>query len=104
VVSEHSLSQINLGADGGLVTSLTLDAESISHFGQVGLADTGLGASTPVQMIVNGEAGDTVQVHAAANEWQDAGTAQVDGTLYNVYNDGDIQLLVATSVHTSFYS
>jgi hypothetical protein len=104
VISEHSLSQINLGGDGGVATHLTLDAESVGRFGQIGLANTGLGASTPVQMMINGDAGDTVQVHAVANEWQDVGTAQVDGTLYNVYNDGDIQLLVATSVHTSFYS
>jgi hypothetical protein len=104
VVTEHSLSQINLGADGGLATRLTVDAESISQFGRAGLVETGLGASAPIQMVVNGEAGDSVVISDPANAWQEAGTTQIDGTSYNVYNDGEIQLLVASSVNTSFYS
>ena len=51
----HSLAQINLGGDAGKATTLTLDAESVSHFGQVGLVDTGIGASHPVQMVVKGD-------------------------------------------------
>jgi hypothetical protein len=104
VVTEHSLSQINLGADGGLATRLTVDAESISQFGRVGLVETGLGASAPVQMVINGEVGDSVVISDPASAWQEAGTTQIDGTSYNVYNDGEIQLLVASSVNTSFYS
>jgi hypothetical protein len=104
-ISVHSLSRIDLGADAGHASTLKLDAESVSHFGQVGLVDTtGLGASQPVQLVVSGDANDSVQIAGSAEQWQAAGSVQVDGTSYDVYNDGDIQLLVASNVHTSFYS
>jgi hypothetical protein len=104
-ISEHSLSRINLGNDGGVASTLKLDAESIGHYGQTGLVDTsGLGASQPVQMLINGDANDSVQVAGSAEQWQAAGSVQVDGTSYDVYNDGEIQLLVASNVNTSFYS
>ena len=104
-ISLHSLSRIDLGADAGHASTLKLDAESVSHFGQVGLVDTsGLGASQPVQLVVSGDANDSVQIAGSADQWQAAGTVQVDGTSYDVYNDGDIQLLVASNVQTSFYS
>jgi hypothetical protein len=104
-VSEHSLSRIDLGRDGGVASTLKLDAESIGQFGQTGLVDTGsLGASQPVQLMINGDANDNVQIAGSAEQWQAAGSVEVDGTRYDVYNDGDIQLLVASNVHTSFYS
>ena len=104
-ITEHSLSRIDLGHDGGIASTLRLDAESISQFGQVGLVDTGaLGASQPVQLMVNGDANDSVQIAGSAEQWQAAGSVEVDGTSYDVYNDGEIQLLVASNVHASFYS
>jgi hypothetical protein len=104
-VGEHSLSRIDLGRDGGVASTLKLDAESIGQFGQAGLVDTGgLGASQPVQLMINGDANDNVQIAGSAEQWQAAGSVEVDGTSYDVYNDGDIQLLVASNVHTSFYS
>ena len=74
-------------------------------FGQTGLVDTSsLGASQPLQLIVNGDANDSVQIADPAGEWTAAGSVQVDGASYDVYNDGEIQLLVASNVNTSFYS
>ena len=58
----------------------------------------------PVQLMINGDANDNVQIAGSAEQWQVAGSVEVDGTRYDVYNDGDIQLLVASNVHTSFYS
>jgi len=103
LVTDGSLSRIDLAQDAGKATTLTLDAEAVSQFGRVGLVETGLGASAPVQMLIDGDANDTLVIADAGN-WQSAGTVQVDGADYNVFNDGDIQLLVATSVNTSFYS
>ncbi|MEK1904330.1 MAG: hypothetical protein AAAB13_00990, partial [Pseudomonas sp.] len=103
-VNEHSLSRIDLGAGDGHANTLKLDAASVSHFGQTGLVETGIGASQPVQLIVNGDASDSVQINDPAGDWHAAGSVQVDGTSYDVYNDGDIQLLVASNVHTSFFS
>ena len=104
-ISTSSLSRIDLGRDGGVASTLRLDAESIGQFGQAGLVDTSaLGASQPVQLLINGDANDSVQIAGSAEQWQAAGSVQVDGTSYDVYNDGDIQLLVASNVNTSFYS
>jgi hypothetical protein len=103
-VSEHSLSRIDLGVADGHANTLKVDAESISQFGQVGLVDTHLGAAHPVQLIVNGDASDSVQIAGSPEQWTAAGSVQVDGASYDVYNDGDVQLLVASNVHTSFFS
>jgi hypothetical protein len=103
-ISDNSLSRINLGGDGGVASTLKLDAESVGQFGQQGLVDTsGLGASQPVQLLINGDSNDSVQIAGTAEQWQAAGSVDVEGTRYDVYNDGEIQLLVASSVHTSFY-
>jgi hypothetical protein len=51
-------------------------------------------------MIIDGDHNDTVNITGDSGEWQAAGTTTVDGASYNVFNDGDVQLLVATDVQT----
>ncbi|HLD65647.1 MAG TPA: hypothetical protein VJA19_06370, partial [Pseudomonas sp.] len=103
VLSGHSLSRIDLAADGDKASSLTVNAETIGQLGQAGLVDTNSGAAAPVQMIIDGNLHDTVNVSDPAGQWQAGGNATLDGTLYNVFNDGEVQLLVAADVNTWFY-
>ena len=103
LISGHSLSRIDLAADDGKASSLTVNAEAVSQLGQAGLVDTGNGAAAPVQMIINGDHNDTVNISDPAGQWQDGGSATIDGTQYNVFNDGEVQLLVAADVNTWFY-
>jgi len=97
-VAVGSLSQIDLSAVSASANQLTLNAQTVSELGQVGLADTG-GDGQEVQMIVKGGSHDTVILSDEASAWQDAGTTQIEGETYKVYQDGDIQLLVAADVH-----
>jgi hypothetical protein len=99
VATAHSLGKIDLGADGGKASTLTVDAQAISQFGHAAPVDAN-GAAAPVQMIINGDHNDTVNITGAAGQWHDAGTTTIDGTQYNVFNDGGVQLLVATDVQT----
>jgi hypothetical protein len=99
-VGAHTLGAIDLAADGGKASTLTVDAQSVSDLGKAGQVDVASGAAAPVQMIINGDSHDTVNINGAAGEWQAAGTATVDGASYNVFNDGNVQLLVATDVQT----
>lgn len=99
-VDAHSLGAIDLATDGGKASLLTVDAEAVSKLGQAGQVDVASGAAAPVQMIINGDHNDTVNITGDSGEWQAAGTTTVDGASYNVFNDGDVQLLVATDVQT----
>ena len=99
-VGAHALGHLDLAADGGQATTLTVDAAAVAALGQAGQVDAGNGAAAPVQMIVDGNANDTLNVTGDAGQWQAAGTTEVNGANYNVFNDGDVQLLVATDVQT----
>jgi hypothetical protein len=79
-----------------------LNAENVLQLGQAGLFDAGNGAALPVQMVINGEQGDSVHISDPATQWQDGGSAIIDGTTYQVLNDGEAQLFVATDVNIWF--
>ena len=100
IVGAHSLGHIDLTADNGKASTLTVDAQSISQLGQAGQVDSASGAAAPVQMIIKGDQHDTVNITGSNGQWHEGGTVAVDGANYNVFNDGDVQLLVATDVHT----
>ncbi len=100
-VGAHTLGAIDLAADAGKATTLTVDAKTVSELGKAGQVEVaGNGAAAPVQMIIHGDSNDTVNINNASGEWHAGGTATVDGASYNVFNDGNVQLLVATDVHT----
>jgi len=99
-VSAGTLGLINLAGDNGQASELVVNADAVGYYGSSGLvSNTGASAST-VQMVVNGDTNDSLHITDATGAWVAAGTTEIDGKSYNIFNDGDFQLVVSTEVHT----
>jgi hypothetical protein len=101
--SPESLARVNLAADGGKATVLTLNADVIHQLGSSPGVDPTTGAAAPVQMRIDGDQYDTVNITGGADHWTMEGSTEIEGTTYDVYNDDSgVQLLVQKDVHTNF--
>jgi hypothetical protein len=98
-VSSGNLGQINLAGNGGAGDVLIVKAEDVLKFGATDLVTNAQTGSGHVQMVIKGDANDTVKVLESQGHWSDGGVTVVDGVTYHIYNHGDAQLLIGSNVH-----
>jgi hypothetical protein len=92
------LSHIDLGGAGGHADTLIIDTKAVERFGQHDLVVNDQTGSGHVQLMIQGDANDTVKM-TDAEHWTNAGTTVVNGETYEVLNDGDAQLLIGVKLH-----
>ena len=93
----EGLAHIDLSGNGGRGDMLTLDAKAVEKFGQHDLVVNDQTGSGHVQLLIQGDANDTVKM-TDAEHWTNAGTTVVNGETYAVLNDGDAQLLIGVKL------
>ena len=100
-VSGTSLSQLNLANDGSAAV-VKVNAAAVGTYGTTDVLtdqDTGTGH---VQVVVNGTASDTVDITDPAAAWTNRGDTTIKGVSYQVFSQGNNQLLVDARVHVAF--
>jgi hypothetical protein len=94
-----TLSRINFTGNGAGDT-LKVSLSDVLSFGDTSVVaglDVGSGSSSPKQMVVSGEAQDTVQLSDAGN-WTMSGTTTIGDASYRVLTQGMAQLLIEDKV------
>ena len=94
----EGMPKIDLSGNGGHGDTVTLDVRAVEKLGQVDLVVNDQTGHGHIQMMIQGDANDTVNI-VDAKQWHDAGTTVVDGQDYHLLNDGNMQLLVGVKLH-----
>ncbi len=90
----RGIESIDLSGSGNNTLSLSLtDVLQVSD-GVQHILDDSLGTQ-PAQMMVSGDAGDTVLMTGG---WTQGSTLTVGGQLYNIYSNGDVNILVDNDI------
>ena len=97
--NEGALARIDLSGNGGGGDTLKVAAGDVLAFGSTEIGGVGGSAAQQRQMLVKGDATDTVVIDNSDGGWSRNGTAIVDGTSFAVYTHGQAQLLVDEKVH-----
>jgi hypothetical protein len=96
------LSKIDLAGYGSQKGELKLGANEVLHFGSSNLVSNAQTGANHVQMVLTGNANDTVDITDGQAHWVDGGTTTVNNVVFHVYTDGNVQLLIQSDVHTVF--
>jgi hypothetical protein len=94
----EGIPRIDISGNGGHGDTVTLDAKAVEKLGQMDMVVNDQTGHGHIQMMIQGDANDTVNI-VDARQWHDAGTTVVDGQTYQVLNDGHAQLLIGVKVH-----
>ena len=94
----EGIPKIDISGNGGHGDTVTLDAKTVEKLGQMDLVVNDQTGHGHIQMMIQGDANDTVNI-VDTKQWHDAGTTVVDGQAYQVLNDGNMQLLVGVKLH-----
>jgi hypothetical protein len=97
-IPADTLARIDLSGNGGSGDTVTLDAKAVEKFGHMDLIVNQQTGSGHVQMMIQGDANDTVKL-TDASHWHDSGTTVVDGQTYQVLSDGHAQVLIGVKIH-----
>jgi hypothetical protein len=93
----EGLGRIDMSGNGGPGDLLTLDSGAVEKYGQQDLVVNEQTGSGYVQLMIQGDANDTVKL-TDAEHWTRTGTTVVDGASYEVLTDGNAQLLVGVKL------
>lgn len=99
VVEQGNLGQINLAGNGGNGDLLIVNAQDVLKFGVTDLVQNAQTGEGHVQIVVKGDANDTVQLNNSQGQWADGGVTVIDGVTYHIYTQGDAQLLIGANLH-----
>jgi hypothetical protein len=94
----EGLGHIDLSGNGGHGDMLTIDAKAVANCGQHDLVVNDQTGSGYIQMMIQGDANDTLKLTDAEN-WTSSGTTVVDGQTFEVLTDGNAQLLVGIKLN-----
>jgi hypothetical protein len=97
-VAKGALAQIDLANDGKAET-LNISAADVQVFGQKDLIVNDQTGEGNVQMIVKGDAADVVHLTGPEGQWQNQGMTQVDGEVYHILQQDNLQLLIGVNMY-----
>jgi hypothetical protein len=97
-ISAGSLGHINLAGYGSQGGKLILNAGNVLYLGGRDLVNNAQTGSGHVQMVISGNASDTVQLTDPHGSWSDGGTTELNQLEYHIYLSGTVQLLVQNEV------
>ena len=89
-----ALSKIDLSGNGGHGDVLKVNANDVLAFGATDIVSGPQTGAGHTQMLVKGDASDTVMVDNSDGGWTRAGSTVVGGVSYAIYNHGHAQLLI----------
>jgi hypothetical protein len=85
------------GVHGGAMLLSDQDVQNLGKQDMFVTAQTGTGH---VQMMIQGDAADTVNItDIHGGHWTDGGTTVIQGQTYHILNDGHAQLLIGVKIH-----
>jgi hypothetical protein len=94
------LSLIDVSGNGGTGDTVVLSSNDIGKLGQMDLYVNEQTGAGHIQMMIQGDANDTVQITDQPGAWIDAGSTQIDGETFRILNDAqNHQLLVGVKMH-----
>jgi hypothetical protein len=101
-ITAGTLSRIDMSGYGSQGGTLSLNANDVQHFGMSNLVTNAQTGANHVQMVILGNASDTVDITDTQAKWVDGGTTQVNDVSYHIYTSGTVQLLVQSDIHIVF--
>ena len=97
-ISIDGMARIDVSGNDGHGDAIIIDAKTIEKIGKIDLVVNAQTGSGHVQMLIQGDANDTVNLMDASH-WHDGGTTVVDDQTYQVLTNGNAQLLIGIKVH-----
>jgi hypothetical protein len=94
------LTLVDVSGNAGNGDTVLVNAQDVARLGQMDLVVNEQTGAGHIQMMIQGDANDTVHITDQPGVWTEAGTTQIDGETFRILNDAQQhQLLVGVKIH-----